>query len=289
MPYNCNQCGGTFCSKHRLPENHDCPGLDQWNDPDGVFDSGFDDSVQNQGGRSKSITDRLGIDTGPGGPLGYFRGNMTYVFLVLMWLTFLAQLVASAVLNVSVYWPVLFSVNTIHIEYVWTWVISVFAHAGFGHIAINSIIIYFFGRLVEDYIGSRDFAILFIVSGVLAGLGQTLIALAMGELSFGLGASGAALALMGVLTILNPDLKVYIWMVLPVPVWVLTVFYAGYSVLGIGAGIAPGVGHLAHLIGLGIGLLYGSRVKNEIRTPNQVRFGGGGGPGGPGGPGRGRF
>src|SRR6056297_2487551 len=100
MPYNCNQCGGTFCSQHRLPENHDCPGLNQWNDPDGVFDSGFDDSVQNQSGGSKGLLERLGIDTGPGGPLGYFRGNMTFVFLVLMWLTFLAQLIAEATLNV---------------------------------------------------------------------------------------------------------------------------------------------------------------------------------------------
>jgi len=28
MPFKCKYCGGLFCSKHRLPENHDCKRLD---------------------------------------------------------------------------------------------------------------------------------------------------------------------------------------------------------------------------------------------------------------------
>ena len=37
LPYQCHRCGQTFCAEHRLPENHDCPGLnDEWNDPDGI-------------------------------------------------------------------------------------------------------------------------------------------------------------------------------------------------------------------------------------------------------------
>ena len=27
LPFRCNYCGGYFCSEHRLPEFHDCPGL----------------------------------------------------------------------------------------------------------------------------------------------------------------------------------------------------------------------------------------------------------------------
>ena len=27
MPFHCPYCGGQFCSQHRLPENHDCPGI----------------------------------------------------------------------------------------------------------------------------------------------------------------------------------------------------------------------------------------------------------------------
>lgn len=77
MPYNCRHCGGTYCADHRLPENHNCTGLENWNDPQGVFDSGFDDGVSSSGNtsRASSLTDKLPIDTGPGGPLAYFRGT----------------------------------------------------------------------------------------------------------------------------------------------------------------------------------------------------------------------
>ncbi len=292
MPYNCSQCGGTFCPDHRLPENHDCPGLAKWNDPSGVFDSGFDDSVNNRGG-SEGLLARIGIDTGPGGPLGYFRGNMTYVFLVLMWITFAAQMLVQVLtpptgstamfLGEADLFYALFTLDPQNPLYVWTWITSIFAHGGIFHIAVNSIVIYFFGRLVEDYIGSRDFALLFVISGILAGLGQIGVGLLTGDAAPVLGASGAALAIMGVLTILNPGLKVYLYFILPMPIWLLTVLFAGYSVFAAGApGVGQGVAHIAHLIGLGLGLAYGNYVKDQIRTPQQIQFGGGG-PGGPGG------
>lgn len=32
LPYKCKFCGGTFCSDHRLPENHECLGLEKYKD-----------------------------------------------------------------------------------------------------------------------------------------------------------------------------------------------------------------------------------------------------------------
>jgi len=283
MPYQCRHCGGTFCADHRLPENHDCPGLDDWGDPDSVFDSGFDASVGTSSTESNGLADRLGIDTGPGSFLGYFRGNMTYVFLGAMWITFILQQIA---LRTGVPHNTLFVLSSAHPEYVWTWFTSIFAHDPFGlwHIAGNSIWIFFFGRIVERYIGSRDFSILFLVSGALAGLGQILVGALQGVGGGVLGASGAALAIGGVLVVLNPNLRVFIWGLLPVPLWALVGFYAAISVFGFLGGALSGVANIAHLVGLAIGIAYGRRVKNKIRTPNQLRFGGGG-PGG-GGPGR---
>jgi len=290
LPYRCRGCGGTFCSEHRLPENHACPGLDEWNDPDGVFDSGFDDSVNDAGGSSGGIASRIPIDTGPGGILGYFRGNVTYALLALMWLTFVAQLL---VRNVSPALEVrLFVLTSAHPEYVWTWLTSIFAHGGFGHIALNSIVLYFFGPVVEDRIGSNRFLALFLFAGALAGLAQIGVGLALGGAPAGvIGASGAIAAAMGVLTVLNPHLRIYLYFIIPMPLWIATALFAGYSVListagGIGAG---GVAQIAHLAGLAVGLAYGYKRKRAgERAPEQLQFGGGG-PGGPGGPGRGRI
>jgi membrane associated rhomboid family serine protease len=149
-------------------------------------------------------------------------------------------------------------------------------------------VIFFFGRLVEDYVGTRKFTWLFLGSGILAGLGQVGIALFQGAPANVLGASGAGLAIMGTLTVLNPSLKVYLYFILPIPIWVITGGYALISVAGILGPVAGGVANGAHLAGLAIGLWFGRRVKNRIDAPRQVRFGGGGGPGGPGG-GRRRF
>jgi membrane associated rhomboid family serine protease len=291
MPYECRHCGGTFCGDHRLPESHDCPGLEQWEDAGPVFDSGFNESVDPSGSQNSGVADRLGIDTGPGGPLAYFRGNMTFVFLGLMWVTFVTQLVVLGTFGDSTMESI-FVFSPDNPLYVWTWVTSIFAHGGFTHIAVNSIVIYFFGRLVEQYIGSKKFTLLFILSGVLAGAGQVGFQIMAGAGVGVVGASGAALALMGVLTIMNPNLTVYLYFILPVPIWVLTggtvVISAG--LIATGSPGAGGIAHVAHLVGVVIGLLYGQQIKGRVRVPRQVQFGGGRGPGGPGrGGGRGPF
>jgi serine/threonine protein kinase len=30
LPFKCNYCGGLFCGDHRMPFNHDCPGIERW-------------------------------------------------------------------------------------------------------------------------------------------------------------------------------------------------------------------------------------------------------------------
>jgi membrane associated rhomboid family serine protease len=82
---------------------------------------------------------------------------------------------------------------------------------------------------------------------------------------------------------------VYLYFILPIPLWVLTIGYGLISVLGVispGGGLTGGnVADAAHLIGLGIGLAYGRHVRDRVRVPDQLQFGAG--PGGPGGPGGG--
>jgi membrane associated rhomboid family serine protease len=286
MPYQCRHCGGTFCSEHRLPENHDCPGLGEWDDPGGVFDSGFDASVSESSttgrsaSRGRNLLSRLGISTGTGGIGGYFRRNMTYVFLLIIWIVFPLEFVAFWLGGTDLF-RTAFTLSSDNLAYVWTWVTSIFAHSpgGFMHILFNSIVLYFFGPIVERKVGTKNFAILFIGSGVVAGLAQVLATVAVGGTTSVLGASGAIMALMGVLTVLNPNLRIYIYFILPMPLWVATALFAAYSVFvstagGIGAG---GVAQLAHLAGLGIGLLYGSYLKQRGKgAPKQLQIGGGG-------------
>ena len=295
MPYNCGHCGGTYCSEHRLPESHSCPSLENWNDPDGVFDSGFDDSVASSGGSSSTL-DRFGLDTGAGGPLGYFRGNVAYLFLGISVIVFAFQFIAVPALGAPIgtdRWYAIFTLSTDHPEYVWTWFVSIFAHGGVTHLLFNAIALYFFGPIVERQVGSRKFAALFLVSGIAAGLGQVGLGLATGEAANVLGASGAIMAIMGVLSMTAPDLKVLLFFVIPMSVRTLTVLFAAFSIFAVASntttsgGVLSGVAHFAHLIGLFVGLWYGNRIKHRVgRGPQQLNLGPGRGGGGPGGPGR---
>lgn len=277
MPYRCRLCGGTFCSEHRLPENHDCPGLEEWHDPAGVFGQGDGGA---SGDRSEGVVSRM---TSTGGPLGYVRGNVSYLLLGLIWMTFIAQFaVFPLVLGIpvgSLAWVDVFTVNTVHPFYVWTWVTSIFSHSGFSHILFNSIALYFFGPYVERRIGSKAFLAFFLAAGVLAGVSQLVVAMALGETMFALGASGAIMGIMGIITVLNPDMRVLLYFFIPVPIWLLTAGYALISVAGIfgyGGVLTGGVANAAHLAGLVVGLVYGRYLKEQgTRVRDELRFGGG--------------
>lgn len=303
LPYQCERCGNTFCSEHRLPENHSCPGLGNWDDPAGVFGSGFDNSVDNPGrtvGDESGVLDRVKRrverETSTGGSLGYFRNNVAYALLGLIWIVFLLQLIVLSVFGSGAF-VALFTLSTANPEYVWTWITSVFSHGGFYHIAANSIVLFFFGPLAERFMGSKKFLIFFVVSGAVAGLGHVATALALGDTVSVLGASGATFAILGVLTILRPNMEILLFFVLPMKLKVLTYGIAAISILFVlspetaaSAGMA-GIAHLAHLIGFAIGLAYGKRLEGNVNAgPGApgINIGGRRGPGGPGGPG-GRF
>lgn len=295
MPYTCSFCGEKYCSEHRLPENHSCGGL-----------SSYKKGVREEGkvydGPSSSTT--ASPTGGSSFTLPSIDGVVTYYLLAVIALVFVAQHLV-IFFGPSGLHQALFVIHPANLEYVWTWVTSVFAHAplSLGHILINSLVLFFFGKVLERRIGSKRFLALFLVGGVVAGLSQataTLVTVDVGALAPGtrayaslgaLGASGAIAAVLGALTILNPNLRVYLWFFIPMPLWVLTIAFAGYDLFfaatgGVGAG---GVARLAHLSGLAIGLAYGWKLKREgVSVRDRLDFGGGRGPGGPGG-GRGRI
>ena len=142
----------------------------------------------------------------------------------------------------------------------------------------------FFEPTCRSTMGPKKFTALFFASGIAAGLGQVGLALATGEQAAVLGASGAIMAIMGVLSITAPDLKVLLFFVIPMSVRTLTILVAVFSLFFVASGgILSGVAHFAHLVGLFIGLWYGNHIKHEVgRGPTQLNLG----PGRGGGPGR---
>lgn len=86
----------------------------------------------------------------------------------------------------------------------WTLILSVYSHAGFGHLVSNLIGLVVLGIIVESVTNAKRFHAFFVTTGVLAGLAQVAYNVLFASPEIGvLGASGAIFALMGYAVIGN--------------------------------------------------------------------------------------
>jgi membrane associated rhomboid family serine protease len=147
----------------------------------------------------------------------------------------------------------------------WTLVTSTLAHdpVQLRHILFNGLMLFFFGPLVERILGARRFVLLFFAAGALSGIAQVHLASALGEQGGALGASGALMALLGFVALLLPRERIFIWGILPVPLWLAGVGYALLDVLG-AFDRTSGIGHFAHLSGIALGVAYGLAFKQQM-------------------------
>jgi len=161
--------------------------------------------------------------------------------------------------------------NILQGKYLWTFITSMFMHAGFFHIFVNMLSLFFVGGLVERILGAKRYLYFYLTAGLFAGLFFVLASLIFpADLNaYAVGASGALFGVIGLLMILTPNLPVYI-MFIPIPI---KMKYAAPGILvvlwliSITANV--GIGNTAHLGGLVTGLVYGiylrKKYKNKIR------------------------
>jgi len=141
----------------------------------------------------------------------------------------------------------------------WTLITYAFSHAGFFHILMNMLVLYWFGMLISEYLGSAKLVNLYVL-GALAGgivfiLAYNLIPILAERSSGGMvGASAAVFSVATAAAVLLPDYRFRLILIGPVKIKYLVAVYIILSVLG-SAGANAG-GNLAHLGGAGIGFLY---------------------------------
>jgi membrane associated rhomboid family serine protease len=136
----------------------------------------------------------------------------------------------------------------------WTIVTSMFVHDGIWHILVNMLMLYFFGSYVLGLLGEVKFLIVYFVGGL---VGNLLFFLLGNEYVIVVGASGAIYAIMGTLAVMRPRLKVLIWFLFPVDLWIVVVIGALI--------ISPYIAWQAHIGGLILGLLAGFYFRKQER------------------------
>lgn len=136
-----------------------------------------------------------------------------------------------------------------------------FIHGGLMHLLMNMMGLFFLGPALERALGSYRFFILYYVSGILGGLGWSLLA---NPASQCVGASGAVMGILGAFAALYPNERVALIFLPNVPfkAWkfvlalMLFEFYQTFfhPVFG-------GIANAAHLIGGIAGFCYAMRLK----------------------------
>ena len=116
----------------------------------------------------------------------------------------------------------------------WQLLTAGFVHGrALGHILINMLVLYFFGREVEGLYGRMEFLRIYLCLIVLSSLAWVTIHALEGSTNEAmLGASGAVMGIMVLYVLHFPRRMIYIWGVLPVPAWALAIIYVGSDFLG---------------------------------------------------------
>lgn len=138
----------------------------------------------------------------------------------------------------------------------WRFVSAMFLHGDIQHFFYNMLALLFFGLVLEHDLGSKRFLLLY----GSAGLGANLVSVFFYPAS--LGASGAIFGVIGALVMMRPGMMVNV-MGLPMPMLVAGLVYVGIDIFGVF--MPSGTANLAHLVGMGVGLVFGSIYRPLIR------------------------
>jgi len=176
-------------------------------------------------------------------------------------------------------------------SYLWTYLTSMFVHAGFFHLLGNMIFLFLFGACVEDMIGRLRFTIFYLVAGLVA----ELVYIGMSPEHFMstipmCGASGAISGCMGMYLLLRAEadieFKYFLWLFFiyvragefEIPAWMAILFWflkdLLFAVLGLvwqhrGGGTAFGA-HVGGFLG-GLALVYVFKWVEQRHTETLAK------------------
>ncbi|MGD9253938.1 MAG: rhomboid family intramembrane serine protease [Holophagae bacterium] len=180
-----------------------------------------------------------------------------------------------------------FLVSTTHLEHglVWTLVTAAFSHNELWHAAINLLVLWSFGTVLEHLWGTKVFVLFYLGAAVFASLSHCLVStFVLGSSDVpALGASGAVSGLLLAYALRFPRHKILLFGIVPIPALIGVLAFVGIDLWGLLAQSRGGglpIGHGAHLGGALAGaLMYflylrdafpiepAPRLRPDVRVP----------------------
>ena len=180
------------------------------------------------------------------------KTSVTKIVLLLILFTGIIQYFYPSIIDIIALSPRDISLNPI--KYVINIVSHMFVHLSFFHLLANTLFIFFFGSILEERIGSLKYGLVFLTTGIVAGLVFTLLTL-MYSLNYGgAGASGAALGVFACLVSLAPEMNVYIMFTkfrITHTLYILTAIYI----------LSLSIESITHITGIIVGSVIGRNLK----------------------------
>jgi membrane associated rhomboid family serine protease len=180
------------------------------------------------------------------------RFSWTVMLLIALVVVFAAEAIAEAYLSLPLQQYGALSNRVWRSGWVWQLVTFQFLHGNFTHLFFNGLGVWMFGRPIEAAFGGRRMLGLWMAGGLVGGLLQLGISAAFPDV-FSPSVVGASAGLMTFLAIfcrLEPDARILLALIVPVPARFLFYFSVGVAVFFIVVPSRDGVAHAAHLGGL---------------------------------------
>jgi membrane associated rhomboid family serine protease len=251
MPFTCKFCGNSYCYNHRLPESHECTGLASFKKK--VHESGkyyyAPDSAptRRRSPAFRSLNNAISV----------IKSNYSLAILLIAIISFFLEYIIPGYSDALELDPLGIASRP------WTLVTHIFLHAGPIHLLFNMMFLFFFGPELERRIGGKRFLIVFFLSGIIAAIGYSLwTVFVLQSAAPAVGASGALFGIFACLTVIAPDIQVYIYFI-PMKITYALIFFALLDILLISPGDA--IAHSAHLTGVVAGLVMGRYIKGSGR------------------------
>ncbi|MCU0355173.1 MAG: rhomboid family intramembrane serine protease [Cytophagales bacterium] len=147
----------------------------------------------------------------------------------------------------------------------WTLLTYFFSHEGPIHLLFNMLFLYWFGKLIEEYLGNRRLVNLYLLGGFAGGITYLLMCNLVPYFAglrgtYLLGASGGVFAVVVGAATLMPNYTFFLLLIGPVRIKYIAAFYVILSYVGLATGGNAG-GDLAHLGGALMGFLFISQLN----------------------------
>ena len=149
----------------------------------------------------------------------------------------------------------------------WVLITSMFLHEGFWHILWNMLFLYWFGRIVGDFLGDKRVLPIYLLGGLYGAVffyaSANLLPGGYGEVRYALGASGGVMAMVVAAGVIAPDYIMRLLFLGDVKLKYIVMALVFLDMIGIANDMNTG-GHFAHLGGALMGWLFIQQLRNGV-------------------------